>query len=350
MAHAQLTIHGEVRCGDVPPRHASHPLVAGRTYCTLPPRLLRAIVREVGEARFDAELLKLEFDLSEIVAGQCDGVGFANGSLISYTRLEAPPQFQIPDRFAAQWKMTTAELRKLERDATERLDRFARPLRGYVGWLLTNPVFVREHDDLFTRHRRRIRQNGIPQPIMTSGKPGECFRKCRNGVGWINEVRTFCQRWRLQSLAGPNLPCPLAPQIPCIRPDVPTIMGSTAALIPDTFPVSGTGAVAEAMQDGAHGGAKPEHLADWLHIIAKDNTAKNAIGRFARLFRLQHFWRVLHNRHSAVLQRRSGRLIMAFADYLNVSDESIRKDLRWIKQRLGSEWHLRSDPPASSEV
>ena len=60
----------------------------------------------------------------------------------------------------------------------------------------------------------------------------------------------------------------------------------------------------------------PNHLQEWHQIVQATNSAKNRIPRFARLFRLQHYWTVLHKRWGPRLDGRIEKLQFAFAAWL----------------------------------
>ena len=50
----------------VPSQFRDHPLLHAGPYFTLPRQLLKQVVAEVGENRFDAELLEMEYALSDV--------------------------------------------------------------------------------------------------------------------------------------------------------------------------------------------------------------------------------------------------------------------------------------------
>ena len=90
----------------------------------------------------------------------------------------------------------------------------------------------------------------------------------------------------------------------------------------------------------------PDHLVKWRRIVARENAAKNAIARYARLFSLQHYWRLIHERHAIAVKRQACHLRAAFATFFDVSPDSIRKDLTSITKGLGSGWERRPNPLA----
>ena len=226
---------------------------------------------------------------------------------------------------------------------SERLDALGNPVRGYVGWLLTNPEFLKEHDALFRNNRDAIRCHGIPKPVVA--KPVLADRD--ENEPFVFEFQDFCHRWRLQTFAGPYLPLPIEPQVPDLlsKPEgLAACMGMTTFSLPDIFPVSGRGELQSAVDDAVHGGAKPGHLAGWYAIIDSANSAKNPIIRYVRLFQFQHFVRVLYSRHAAALYRKKTRVLAALADFFSVSEDTIKSDWKFLDDKVGKDWHLRSDP------
>ena len=77
-------------------------------------------------------------------------------------------------------------------------------------------------------------------------------------------------------------------------------------------------------------------------MIRSGNKAKNRLSRFARIFGLQHYWRVLANRHGAGLRSAAGKLDAIFAEWLGVSEGTVRQDRREMTRRLGEKWLERN--------
>ena len=67
-------------------------------------------------------------------------------------------------------------------------------------------------------------------------------------------------------------------------------------------------------------------------------SCQNRIACFARLFELQHYCQILHQRHSAVLAKHVGRVNGVIASFLEVKAPTIRRDLRLIRSRLRAKW------------
>ena len=151
----------------------------------------------------------------------------------------------------------------------------------------------------------------------------------------------FFIRWRLAAPAAPYLPIPLQPlmggQFPVtILPQVMRAGG--VFVLPDTFPIPSRDSLRGMLEDSLHGTKAPDHLADWMAIIASDNTAKKSLLKFARLLEVQHYYRILHHRHASVLQRQMTILKEILAAFLGTKQRTIHEDLLLIRNRLGGNW------------
>lgn len=157
--------------------------------------LLKLFTDAVGGEQFDDELLRLEFALSELVGDHGYDAGCLDGKVLKYEFLGDRKPLKLSEEEARRIGLTRETVRQFERTANQRLETFGIPGRGYVGWLLTSPEFLNEHDDLFRRNRDDILRYGIPKPVMA--KP--VYGKTRQGVAgrsdsepFIFEFRDFC--------------------------------------------------------------------------------------------------------------------------------------------------------------
>jgi hypothetical protein len=290
----------------------------------------------VGESRFDTDDVARERELADALGNfQLNvNVGFWDGRIITYNYLSPRVPLNLGPALASLGK-NEAEISFTEEQAEARLKSFEGPLRAYAGWLMANPAFREEHDRLLERHWREIRSRGSFDSIHTMHSSAESETTRRQ-----SECLQFYSRWRLQKLEGPGLPIPLAPQVP----DIWNISranprnGVRVISIPDISPISGQGNVVETLEDSLRGGDHPQHLAEWLDIASRENVAKNMLPAYERQFHLQHFWRVLQHRFSDAFARRKTALRDAFAEYLRVSEDTIKGDLKSIAQRLGTDW------------
>jgi hypothetical protein len=314
-------------------------------------------VRALGESTFDEDLLRLEYALSEVCGDHTRIVGFWVGAPIHYDRLRVRPVSygtalgEYAEQFGKKAEQLGKKKARLEyalKTAEESLSWMANVSRGYLGWLLTNRDFLDEHYALFDKWKEEVRTQGIPTlgPLLAQAMdwPGAERAVDDRHRGFIEDFEALFHRWRLNSLTAPFLPVPLAPQMTGHLPAsiLRQLSGAGAFwFIPDIFPVPSRDQIRQLLDDSLRGGQKPEHLKEWTAMIRKDNTAKNQIARFARIFELQHFWRLFHQRHAEALYRKVGKLKEAFASFLECDHETIRKDLLSIGKRLGRDWARR---------
>jgi len=329
----------------IPDAWAQSPLLTDGCFYTIPQRLLGLIFESVGPDRFDAQSVQMESELSSLVGKHSVYVGIRARAPIPYDLIEPPQTLAIryEDVKNLNWGKTESELREFVRTENSRLQTIGEPLRGYSGWLMTNSTFLEEHDQLLREYGDFLRRHDFPKPVLLSG-PGTLPQSSPD-ESWVGAFSRFYGRWQLQSLAGPNLPRPLPvglPIPPAMAKNLTAAEGSAFVFLPDIVPAPSHRALAEAIESGVNHGEKATHLAEWHHIVGQHNVAKNTISRYARLMGLQHYWRTVHQRHAAALRRNAARLRAAFATYFDVSDDSIRKDIEFIGQRLGRGWEERS--------
>ncbi len=311
-----------------------HPWVHQQTLYTLPVGLWKAVIKELGSSRFKADDIALEMRLSEICEDHTVQVGFRNGQPILFNRLRTSP-LSCPKPVCDEWRTrSNAEWKACLRELNKNWDYIVDHLRGYLGWLLTNPMFVDEHDRLWNAAAPELDGSAIPQRIETipvSRKLPEGWNLLpadRSSVAAM--IRDFCSRWRLSQLAGPYLPRPLEPRIPNL---LAVQQSGSQFLIPDIIAIDGSGLVRK-MITNSQQRPESEHLQEWLQIVAPENQGRKTIYRFARIFELQHYGRALAQRHRDALARNKERLRHAFAIFFSTSDDTIRSDLQFLKKRL----------------
>ena len=323
--------------------------MAHQHFYSFPEQLLKLIIREIGPAPFDPKMLEMELKLSRLVGDYSMNVGVYQGAPIVYEFLAPmrPLRINFDDVKDLGWGKTEAEIKSIERIGNPRLKAFHDAMRGYCGWLMTNREYVDALNNLLRENAPHLRKNDFPRPILASF--GQPLPESQSDESWVGTFRAFFSRWRLQTLIGPGLPRPLPPMVPSFPAFARTLAvadGAASIVLPDIVPVSGRGVLLGAIEDAVHGAQVPDHLSGWQRIIGWKNPAKNAIERFSRLFALQHYWHLLHSRHPAAVKRNTTRLTAVFAEFLEVSDDSIRKDLRFIARRLGKGWERLPSPLA----
>lgn len=265
-------------------------------------------------------------------------------------------------------QMTREELRLQIGIANKRVKIIENARAGYAGWLMANAEFRDEHDQLLHKHRKRFLVNGFPRPLLNEGnstserqfvrlvpKPSLPLSDPRAAFvfkndAWITDYRTLCERWRLDYLAGPYLPEPIVPHLPWSggAAGLASVPGRETFVIADIFPMGSSGFIGEVIDDVLRGGnhVDQQHLCGWLKIVGRSAVAKNQIPRYVRVFRLQHYWRIICQRHDSRLKRRQAPLQRAFAKYFAVDSETIKRDLGLLRRQLGKDWATRPDPLA----
>jgi len=321
-----------------------------RLFFTVPEQLLDEVVRRVGRDRFDQELLDEEYRLSRPCGDHTARVGYWGGQPIICFGLRRGAAPQLTYEQAQQLGTATAEAEFLEqrRKVERTIDLVEGALRGYCGWLMTNRQFVTEHDALFCTWHTMIRKYGIPKIGMVATGPYQPPKHWHEMKGrakkFVDAFEKFFLHWRLVRLSAPGLPEPIGPGLaPLAKTQIlrRMRMGGPVHHLPDIFPIPSRDELRDALET-ARLLEIPEHLREWSDMIRGANRGKKHIYTFGRRFELQHFWRVLHERHGEALGGEENSVRQAFAKFLHVSPESIRKDIRYIARRLGDDWYTRT--------
>ena len=323
-------------------------------YFVIPPRLLAAALREMRKNALDRDRVQRDRELSEQLS-QPGHVGWWKNGLIHHELLrerESPRTLRRIDQATMEF-LGWSESHKLEQvnralwEVAEIRTLIQRARRAYCGWLTVNRRFIEEHDALLNEWMNMVHQHGMP--AIARRLDGLAADPERGMVEEPNELTTFLdafesfyRRWHIQGLAGPRLPVPVAPQLPEPAPHTqPAHIESDAMMrlsVPRMLPVPG-GELLRTMAEGAASrDAAGDHLAEWGKLISNANTGKQALTRYARLFELQHDWRLLHRRYGAACYRCANRLKAVFAEFLHVEHSTVRADLKLICRQLGADW------------
>lgn len=329
----------------VPAPFLHHPLVRGRYYCSLPRALWDETYERIGQERFDEELVNLEYALSEICGDHSRIAGFRNGQAITYSLLRRPLQLSLQDVRSAGIDVDQRALNRVVQTAEKQIGGMAKVARAYAGWLMTNPQFLDEHDALTEEWSQMIRRWGLDRLgiLMPSGTvlPGDDPTGDDRWSAYRAAFEEFFSRWRLQGLAAPYLPVPLQPLMGGMFPVsiLPQLMRSGGVFVlPDTFPIPSRDTLRNMLEHALHCAVAPEHLHEWMAIIAGDNPAKKQLLKFSRLFEVQHYYRILQHRHAPALRRKLSIVKDVFSEFLNTARRTIDDDFKYIKRRLGPEW------------
>ncbi|QDU61705.1 hypothetical protein Pan216_25670 [Planctomycetes bacterium Pan216] len=244
------------------------------------------------------------------------------------------------------------EAREICATANKSLSWFHEVGCGYAGWLMTNSEFCGELADLRSNLREPMHRWGtamVGVPIPSGQSAGASDPSMEEGwAEYDSSVLEFCVKWRLQGIAGPDVPVPMLPMMCGQFPlSIVTQLMRAGGLFnwPDTFPVPARDELRDLLVASLQAVSPGEHLEGWQRIIDASNKAKNQIGSFERRFRLIHFWRVLRERHPGAFKRRVNLAERAFAEYLGVDESTVHSDRQTIAKALGKDWDL----PSSAE-
>lgn len=212
---------------------------------------------------------------------------------------------------------------QLAQQVYESLEQNHRFVQGYCGWLVSNSEFLKDLDCQLEKSPS-WQASGLPQ--ATFGKPQDAVELSGNHADEVREWRSFCQKWRLQSMETLDLPRPFEPQFTDSSPFTGQLPpGLSAPVIPDIYPVKGKGTIANQIESIR---SKDDHLAEWKSLIASTSRTTKRVDSFGRQFQLQHFWRVLFQRYPNSLSSSRMKLQELFAAYFEVETDSIKRDLK----------------------
>lgn len=329
----------------VPTRFLRHPLVQDRYFCTLPASFLNDVVERVGRECFDSAQVELETHLSTMCGDHSLNAGFRSGRPFAFCLRRQPVVLPEEQSQSAGLDRNQAALDHAARIAEERIAGMFRTTRAYAGWLMTNPQFLGELGELLRTWDAMVRRWGFDRLgiVLPSGMfhPSDDPMADERWAGYSAAFESFFARWRLRGMAAPYLPLPLEPLMSGRFPVtvLQQLMNSGGVFVlPDIYPVPSRDQLRGLLEDALHTGNAADHLADWMALVAGENAVKTPFIKFARLFEVQHYYRLLHHRHASALHRKLAAVKEALAAFLGVERRTINEDLAFIKERLGPAW------------
>jgi hypothetical protein len=346
-----IDLAGNFSSAFAPDSVRGHRLVQGRYFFTLPIELLEAVVAAVGEARFDADVVDLDRVLSRECGDHSAQVGYRDGAPVRYDLIGDPLDLTAAvlegtQQFAGELKWPALSVEQLEGCANlEQRSSWARGVaRGFAGWLSANATFVQEQHDFFTKWATQCTRYGLsgPSPKLSGPQP-RANTAAADYFPFVTARDAFLTRWSLRGLAGPFLASSPMPDFGAGTGDLsasarpPGLTMSYPSIFPTPEPQVLRAMIEEAI---ARRRKLPEHLRAWGELVEGDSQAKKAIAGHARVFLLQHCWRLLFSRHAEALAGHVHDVRLAVATFLGVGEESIRKDLTTLaKARGGAGWY-----------
>ncbi|MCA9068445.1 MAG: hypothetical protein KDA84_05960, partial [Planctomycetaceae bacterium] len=129
-------------------------------FYTIPEQLLQSVCQPQINESFDVDddLLQMELELSQISGDHGSRVEFWKDWAIECNLMHATP---IGRDFLEQFDhLDDQQIDDILRAANERLASFSEITCGYAGWLMTNPQFLAELDELLVRFRPQLQSWG----------------------------------------------------------------------------------------------------------------------------------------------------------------------------------------------
>jgi hypothetical protein len=150
----------------------------------------------------------------------CDnlnGVGFHEGTAISYPYLQTRPEGPAPE--VMKQLGCTAEQQTAMGELLARTQNMQHRLKGYVGWLVLDPDFCAARDRLI-QIWNSLSAHDRPRFPLTSiiAVPGNSLQEVTSEelIYFQNELRGFLTHWGLTGMATWDLPMPQGPLIPAL--------------------------------------------------------------------------------------------------------------------------------------
>ena len=196
------------RSTDVPIEYRGHELVADRVFFALPEDLLKAIDDAIVQQHKLAS--GIEAALSRVCGDHSQHVGFCNAVPIAYPYLRRRAATSIVlDDAAHKWlTRQILDAREKLQTAERRLKRHFNIAKAYAGWLLTQPTYVEEQDNLLREFHQEVRQWGLPN-LARQTTSSAVFELPISRVPapnvYVHRFEAFYLRWRLSGLVQSEL-------------------------------------------------------------------------------------------------------------------------------------------------
>lgn len=302
----------------------------------IPPAAIDSLVLPAGSRAvplFDKPAADAEREFSRLCASDhVVGVG-PDGPVAFHWLTDTSLDTDAPMIAGMGW--TAAQLRTVQ-ELADRGGESRRRLRGVVGWLLTEPAFLRQVADV-----RRLYQ-GLPE----AGRPR--FPLARvvqvpssiEGEGllaFVATLRALLDRWGLLSLAAWDLPDPQGPFLPDLLPAgaVARPTHGVYVYVPVHYPLQGDDAlqrrVAEFQrQQAAELGIDPSFAGNAHHEA------------YGQMFRVLHLERAVRRRFARPPRGLAGGIEAAAAAALRLSTDRVQRLRKWVNAcRAGNRSRVR---------
>lgn len=191
-----------------------HATASNAVYC-LPNPAIKKLSISNRKPVLEAPACAAELAFAELCA-QFSAIGVLDGSLISchYVGVVAPaPSTRTMEKMG--WsKSEQLQVNQL----TAKTQEITHRLKGYAGWLITDPDFIAERDTLRCRWRKldakERRQFVLMRSVRVTQRPQRTRRALADTESLAADFDTFCSHWGLTGMATWDLPLPQGPLLP----------------------------------------------------------------------------------------------------------------------------------------
>ncbi len=286
------------------------------------------IQRLRGSGIMDLPESKAELAFEQLCRSS-NAVGFSQGSPIVYrflSLMNKPNPGEQKNRIAPQAARRGGASRLPQSGFHDSAVR----LKGYAGWLLTDPAFIKDWTSIKERwgflpeaERPRFplrRESSLPDPdgelgIQSGLRPSAI-------ADFSAAFVSFCDRWGLVGMASWDLPDPRGLELPHPLPTDSTAPPPNGVFlyVPLHFPLTGNDDILHRLQ---------QHQRD---LAAKAGIDPSAVGlrnykAFAQVFEIVHWERVIRGRHERLGRKKTLVVPMekAIAKHLGIRTNQVRK-------------------------
>ncbi len=328
----------------LPQELRADPRVSNSWFYVIPERLLDLFERYLGANRLDADLMILERTLSRRANAITACVGFGDGVPVIDHSLSSAPTLTEPNAATTAYlNLCQAAGHRVDdflKPAQQRFESLSLPRRSYLGWLWTNPRFRSELEKLSSEHHSLFQKGNTPPLALANASALPKIREVQdvsNGDASV-ALQQLAARWRLTQIRGPLTVEPLSVHVPSPLPHLDAVHSQnsgTIIYVPDIAPLPDRDELRQLLEENVRQTAgNAEHLREWIELIRSDTQGKRPIIKFARWYALRHYHQLLTSRHQQSLSNCKQKIMLAFSEFFDVSQDTIDRDLREIADRL----------------
>jgi hypothetical protein len=185
---------------------------------------------------------------AEVELAFCDlcqdshAIGFWNGNFIKASYFLRPDP--VPRALVQKMNWTSRMVATVEQ-LVVKTDSIASRLKGYVGWLVTDPVFIQARDELSAQWLALPageRPYPITRAIRVPEQPAEGQIATHDLVSFQQSLNSFLDHWGLTRMMTWDLPEPQGPMLPAVlSTDSPAMpKHGLHMVLPIHYPLTGT--------------------------------------------------------------------------------------------------------------